>query len=80
MICQPSRLGALYPQRTSDKSSKIAKLLEKFDTVLGIKITEKKEENIPQEILDLVEQRKTARAEKNWAESWCIWEILQRKI
>ena len=55
-----------YPE----KSPKIAQLLEKFDTVLGIKITEKKEEQqIPQEILDLVEQRKVARNEKNWAES-----------
>ena len=55
-----------YPE----KSPKIAQLLEKFDTVLGLKITEKKEEQqIPQEILDLVEQRKVARNEKNWAES-----------
>ena len=55
-----------YPE----KSPKVAQLLEKFDTVLGIKITEKKEEQqIPEEILDLVEQRKIARNEKNWAES-----------
>ena len=55
-----------YPE----KSPKIAQLLEKFDTVLGIKINEKKEEQqIPQEVLDLVEKRKIARNERNWAES-----------
>ena len=52
------------------QSPKIAKLLEKFDTVLGIEITKQKQkQEIPQEILDLVEQRKIARAEKKWAKS-----------
>lgn len=50
------------------KSKKIAELLLKFDTVLGIKIDELEEnkEEIPQEILELVEKRKQARKEKNW--------------
>ena len=61
------------------KSEKIAKLLEKFDTVLGIKITEKKEEKIPQEIWDLVEKRKIARNEKNWTESDRLREIIMNK-
>lgn len=65
-----------YPE----KSPKIAELLEKFDTVLGIRIIEKKEEEqIPQEILDLVEQRKVARAEKNWTESDRIRDIIVEK-
>ena len=64
-----------YPE----KSPKIAKLLEKFDTVLGIKIDEKKEEEIPQEILDLVEQRKIARSEKNWAESDRLRDLISEK-
>ena len=63
-----------------NKSPKIAQLLEKFDTVLGIKITEKKEEQqIPQEILDLVEQRKVARNEKNWAESDRLRDLIIEK-
>ena len=65
-----------YPE----KSKKIAKLLEKFDTVLGIKIAEKKQEKeIPQKILELVEQRKQARAEKNWAESDRIRDLITEK-
>ena len=64
----------------ADKSPKIAKLLEKFDTVLGIKITEKKEqETIPEEILELVEQRKKARQERNWAESDRLRDLISEK-
>ena len=64
----------------ADKSPKIAKLLEKFDTVLGIKITEKKEQKaISEEILELVEQRKKAREEKNWAESDRLRDLISEK-
>ena len=64
----------------ADKSPKIAKLLEKFDTVLGIKITEKKEQKaISEEILELVEQRKKARQEKNWAESDRLRDLISEK-
>jgi len=52
------------------KSQQLANLLLEFDKVLGIKIDEpvvQKEEEIPQEVLDLLEQRKVARQEKNWA-------------
>ena len=64
----------------SEKSPKIAELLAKFDTVLGIKITEKKEQKeIPQEILDLVEQRKQARLDKNWAESDRLRDVIAEK-
>ena len=54
------------------KSKKIAKLLEKFDTVLALdlgKIEENKESEIPEEIIMLAEERKKARQNKNWAES-----------
>lgn len=52
------------------KSKKLAELLKDFDRVLGIKIDEpvkKKCEDIPKEILELVEQRKIAKANKDWA-------------
>ena len=62
------------------KSKKVAELLKKFDSVLGIKIDkEKEQEQIPQEILDLVEQRKKAREEKNWAESDRIRDLISEK-
>ena len=65
--------------RYPEKSVKIAKLLEKFDTVLGVKITEKEKQEIPQEIQELIEQRKKARAEKNWAESDRIRDLITEK-
>ena len=64
-----------YPE----KSPKIAQLLKKFDTVLGIKIDEVQETKIPQEILDIVEERKQARSDKNWSESDRLRDIIAEK-
>ena len=76
----PLAMSAVWEAvKYQDKSPKIAKLLEKFDTVLGLKITEKREEEIPQEILELVEQRKVARNEKNWTESDRLRDLIAQK-
>ncbi len=63
------------------KSKKLADLLEKFDEVLGfdLKNYEKQEEDLPDEIKTLVIERNNARAEKNWAESDRIRDILIEK-
>jgi len=72
------------------KSNKIAELLLKFDTVLGLELSEIKstdkeekmqnrEDNIPAEILELVEIRKNAREEKDWATSDKIRDELKEK-
>ena len=63
--------------RSDKKSKDFRNLLCEFDEVLGLeleKVTKdslQKEENadLPQEVLELVEKRKAARQEKNWAES-----------
>ncbi len=67
--------------RYEKKSQKIAELLLKFDTVLGIEIEkeDKNEIQIPEEILKLVEERNIARKEKNWEESDRIRDLLQEK-
>ncbi len=68
----PLAMGVVWETvRYDKKSPKIAQLLLKFDTVLGLKIDEeqKQEIQIPKEILDLVEKRKQARQEKNWEEA-----------
>ena len=66
----PLAMGVVWEAvRYDKKSPKIAKLLLKFDTVLGLKIDEEQKQQevkIPKEILDLVEKRKQARQEKNW--------------
>lgn len=53
-----------YPK----KSKALAKLLVTFDEVLGLNIEKKQEidNNIPEEILLLVEERKKAREDKDW--------------
>ena len=65
--------------RNTKKSTKFANLLLKFDKVLGLDMKNaekyllefKHEENeeLPEEIKVLVEERKQVRAEKNWAKS-----------
>ena len=67
--------------RYEKKSPKIAELLLKFDTVLGLEIEkeDKNEIQIPEEILKLVEERNIARKEKNWQESDRIRDLLQEK-
>ena len=79
----PLAMGAVWEVvRYDKKSPKIADLLLKFDTVLGLKINEEqkhKEANIPKEVLDLVEKRKQARQEKNWEESDRLRDLIKEK-
>ena len=53
------------------KSKKLAKLLEKFDTVLALSLDKKSEvkKEFPEAVVKLAEERLKARAEKDWAES-----------
>ena len=60
--------------RNEKKSKKLSDLLDDFDKVLGLDLNNsekhiKEQENIevPKEVLELVEERKKAREEKNWA-------------
>ncbi len=63
------------------KNPEVAKMLEKFDSVLGIKIDKINSENqdIPQEILDLVEMRKIARENKDWTKSDELRDLIAQK-
>ena len=68
----PLAMGVVWETvRYDKKSPKIAELLLKFDTILGLRIDEEQKQKIqiPKEILDLVEKRKQARQEKNWEEA-----------
>ncbi len=60
--------------RNEKKSRKLSDLLDDFDKVLGLDLSNsekyiKEQENIevPEEVLELVEERKKAREEKNWS-------------
>ena len=65
--------------KMQEKSKKVAELLKSFDKVLGIKIDEYKEEEIPQEIKELLELRKQARENKEWNESDRLREEIKAK-
>ena len=67
--------------KNPNKSKKLQNLLLKFDEVLGLNLKDyKKEENVlPEEIQKLVAERNEARANKNWAESDRIRDLLIEK-
>ena len=77
----PSAMGIVWEAvRFEKKSPKLAELLQKFDTVLGLKIDEEPEiktVQLPGEVLKLVEQRDIARQEKNWSESDRLRDVIQ---
>ena len=67
--------------RYNQKSKNLYNLLLKFDEVLGLDLAsyEKAEEALPEEILELVNSRNEARANKNWAESDRLRDLLIEK-
>ncbi len=78
----PLAMGVVWEAvKYPEKSYKLADLLKKFDSVLGLKIDEEIEKNqeIPKEVLDLVEQRKIARQNKDWAKSDELRDLINQK-
>ena len=66
--------------RFEKKSPEVAKMLAKFDTILGIDIDKQEEQKeIPQEISELLEQRRKARENKDWAKSDEIRDLISEK-
>ncbi len=79
----PAAMGVVWEVvRQDKKSDKFAKLLLKFNTVLGLKIDEecnKPKEELPEEILKLIEERKKARENKEWNKSDELRDIIKEK-
>ena len=68
--------------KNPNKSKQLAELLLDFDKVLGIDIQKEVEEktlDLPEEIKELIEKRKEARANKDWALSDQIRDELKEK-
>ena len=64
--------------KSQKKSKKFADLLSDFDRVLGLNIDKKENVlDLPADVLSLIEERKKAREEKNWAKSDEIRDKLQ---
>ena len=64
----PLAMGVVWEvAKNEKKSKKFAELLLDFDRVLGLKIDKK--DDIPEEVLKLLEERNNARKEKDWKKS-----------
>ena len=63
------------------KNPEIAEILTKFDNILGIKINEENsgKQDIPKEILDLVDKRRIARENKDWDKSDELRDLINQK-
>lgn len=83
----PLAMGIVWEiVRNQTKSKQYAELLLELDDILGLDlknakkyIEEQEQIDLPQEILDLMEQRKKARENKDWAESDRIRDELKEK-
>ena len=69
--------------RFEKKNPEVAKLLKKFDSVMGIKIDEtsakSNTQEIPQEVIDLANEREKARKNKDWPESDRLRDLITQK-
>ena len=83
----PLAMGIVWEVvRNNKKSKQFAELLLEFDRILGLDLEnskkyleEQEKVELPKEILELVEQRKIARENKDWAESDRIRDALKEK-
>ena len=84
----PLAMGVVWEVvRNNKKSKQFADLLLEFDKILGLDLVnskkyleEQEKVELPEEIKELVEQRKIARENKNWAESDRIRDLLKEKV
>ena len=76
----PLAMGVVWEvAKNQNKSKKFADLLIKFDTVLGLKIDEKDEIELPKEIQEIIDKRKKARENKDWTKSDELRNLLEEK-
>lgn len=61
------------------KSNKFAKLLLKFDEILGLRLGEEEKIELPEDIQKIVDERKIARENRDWAKSDELRDVLNEK-
>ena len=62
----PSALKVLWELLRDEKAEGKLKTIEKMDRVFGLKLLEKEEIEVPEDVLKLVKKRETARKGKNF--------------
>ncbi len=77
----PQALAVLWAVLRDENlsSDKRVELADKFDDVLGLKLSEVGNEKIPLEIAELAQNREKYRAEKNWKKSDELRDIIKSK-
>ena len=55
--------------KQEEKSHEFAKLLKKFDEVLGLNIDKEEKMDLPENITEIIKEREQARNDKNWSKS-----------
>ncbi len=75
----PLAMSVVWEVAKGEKSKKYADLLLDFDKVLGLKIDEKEEKELPEEIMEIINQRKLARENKDFTESDRLRDLLIEK-
>jgi cysteinyl-tRNA synthetase len=68
----PRAMAVLWELVRDEKAEGKVKTIEKMDEVFGLKLFEEEDVDIPQEVLDLAEQREFARKAKDWGTSDCM--------
>ncbi len=72
-------LQVLWKLVRDEKGGGKISTIKKMDEVLGLKLLEKEEIEIPSEVMKLVEEREKARKEKNWKLSDSLREEIKKK-
>ncbi|MEW5896842.1 MAG: cysteine--tRNA ligase [Nanoarchaeota archaeon] len=60
------QVNAVMDRLSKEEAAEIKKFMFEFDEVLGLRLKDVKREKIPKEIIDLAEERLTARKNKDW--------------
>jgi len=74
----PQALAVVQEVLKSDlgKGEKLVTIMD-FDRVLGLDLDRQKDKILPKEIVELIEKRKIAKAERNWADSDALRDEIQ---
>jgi cysteinyl-tRNA synthetase len=75
----PKALAVLWELVRDEKAEGKLKTIKKMDEVFGLKLLEKEELKIPEEIKKIAEERQKAREEKDWKKSDELRDLLKEK-
>ncbi len=75
----PKALQTLWKLVRDKKATGKYKTIKKIDKVFGLKLLEKDEIKVPDDILEVIKQREVARAKKDWKESDALRKVIEKE-